>query len=124
MSNQIQEVELSIEDAKAMIDRGRMVEKLSNNREFKKLVLDGYFTEEAARLTHVYSDPNYAQHKGFIENDIIGIGAFKRYLTTIMQMAQNAQTELESHQSTLEELRQEEMGFSYSEVDSDDGDDA
>ena len=108
--NDIHEVELSIEHAKKLVERGQMAQKLASNYEFKKLVLEGYFVEEAARLVHLFSDPNIPEDvRTYIERDLQCPGAFKRYLSTIVQMGLQAAQEIKDAHQTLEDIRQEEM---------------
>lgn len=107
--NEIREVEMSIEAAKEMVARGEMARKLADNPDFKKIVLDGYFVDEAARLTHLFSDPmmDEAQRK-MIERDLIGIGAFKRYLKNAVQFGEIAAREISDAEIELDELRAED----------------
>lgn len=107
--NEIHEIEMSIEAAKEMVVRGEMAMKLANNPAFKKIVLDGYFVDEAARLAHLYSDPNLsAEQREMVRNDLIGIGAFKRYLQTLTQLGQMASREIADAEFELDALRAEE----------------
>jgi hypothetical protein len=106
----IEQIELSIEEARKMVDRGRMAEELSMNSGFRKLVLEGYFVEEAARLVHLSSDPTVPENmRTVILRDLNGPGAFKRYLSTLVQMGRMAAQEIRDAQETLEEIRQEEL---------------
>lgn len=106
--NDIHEIELSIEAAKEMVARGELAVKLANNSAFKKLVLDGYFVDEAARLVHLFSDPNLNdEQRAMVERDLIGIGAFKRYLQTVRQIGQMAEREISDAEYELEGLRME-----------------
>lgn len=108
--NDIEQVELTIAEAKKVVDRGRMAEKLSRNPDFKKLVMDGYFVDEAARLVHLSSDPTLPENiRNVVLRDMNGPGAFKRYLSALVQMGKNAAREIEEHQETLDELREEEL---------------
>ena len=50
IEEQLQELEDNMNDAKHFIDIKDSTIKLFKNREFKKVVLDYYFKEEAARL--------------------------------------------------------------------------
>jgi hypothetical protein len=106
----IEQIELSISEARKMVEKGRMAEELSTNRLFKKLVLDGYFMEEAARLVHLSSDPNLPENiRTVVMRDINGPGAFKRYLSTLVQMGRMAAQEIRDAEQTLDEIRQEEL---------------
>lgn len=107
--NEIQEVELSIEAAREMVDRGKAALRLADNPDFKRLITTGYFRDEAARLALLLSEPTISEEiRDNINRDLIGVGAVKRYLTTIVQMGEHAASEIESAQEVLEELRAEE----------------
>lgn len=106
----IREIELSMDEARKIVDRGLMAEKLAANREFKKLVLEGYFVEEASRLALLFSDPNISEEiRKYVERDLFGVGAFKRFLSAVVIMGKNAARELADSAETLEEMRQEEL---------------
>jgi uncharacterized protein (UPF0147 family) len=108
--NEIEQIELSINEARKMVERGRMAEELSMNSAFKKLVLDGYFVEEAARLVHLSSDPNLPENiRNVVTRDMAGPGAFKRYLSALVQMGHMAAQEISDAQHTLDEIRQDEL---------------
>lgn len=107
--NEIHEIEMSIEAAKEMVARGELTEKLAKNPAFKKLVLDGYFVDEAARLAHLVSDPNLSEEqRAMVNRDLIGIGAFKRYLQTVRQLAGMASREIADAEYELDALRAED----------------
>lgn len=105
----IEQVELSISEAKKSIEMGKMAEKLAINRDFKKVVMDGYFVDEAARLVHLLGDPRLNQEgRESVLRDIQGLGAFKQYLQNKVREGHMAQDALEEHQETLDELRDED----------------
>ena len=106
--NDIQQVELSIEQAKALINRAEQARRLAENKDFKSLVLDGYFNEEAARLVHCLGDINLKEYQEDILRDLHGIASFKRYMQTIVMIGNNAQNDLMSNEATLDELRAED----------------
>lgn len=106
----IEQVELTIAEAKKIVDRGKMAEKLSRNPDFKKLVMDGYFVDEAARLVHLSHDPSLPENiRNTVLRDMAGPAAFKRYMSALVLMGQNAEREILEHEETLEELREEEL---------------
>jgi hypothetical protein len=108
--NEIEQVELSIEEARKVVEHGEMAEKLATVSTFRKIVLDGYFVDEAARLALLFSDPNLsAEQREMVKNDLIGIGAFKRYLSTKVQMGRYAAQSIAEAQEELEHIRQEEL---------------
>lgn len=106
--HEIEQIELSMEQAKAVVERARLARQLSKNPAFKKLIMDGYFVDEAARLAHLVSDPALApEHRQFVFNDLNGVGALKRYLSTIVRMGDAAEREIAEAEMELEELRNE-----------------
>ena len=108
--NDIREIEVSIEEAKKIAKRAERVRRLEKNPDFKALILEGYFTEEAARLAHLVTDPQVIQggHLDFVQNDLKGIGALKRFLTATLQLGDIAAQEVKEYQEALEEIRAEE----------------
>lgn len=111
MSQQeIQELELTIEAAREIVERGNMATRLADNPDFKKIIMEGFFRDEAARLVHLVSDPSLPEgDRSHIQNAIQGIGYLKRYLSTMVQMGVNAEREINESRETLEEIRSEEL---------------
>ena len=111
MSQQeIEQIEVTIEQAMEIIDRGRAIERLEMNPDFRRLVLDGYFADEAARLTHLLSDPVTIMqgHQDLVKNDLMSIGGFKRYLMTIRHLAAQAERDVNDARNEMEYIRVEE----------------
>lgn len=104
--SEIQQCEQEIKNAKELIERRRMALKLADNPEFKKLFLEEYFVNEAARLVQISADPNLSLEQ---RADALAMaqatGHTKRYLSVVVQMGahhERALPELEAH---LDELR-------------------
>jgi hypothetical protein len=108
--NDIEQIELSIEEAQKMVERASMARRLADNPDFKALVLEGYFEKEAARLANLISHPSLGENHKHVWNDMMGIGAFRRYLSTAIQMGDLAEREIEEARETLDEIRGEEAG--------------
>ena len=107
---QLQEIEVSIEDATKAVDLMKSLEKLSNNPDFKKVMLDGYFKEECVRLVLVKAE--YEMRSEDIQNqllkDIDAIGRTRAYLHNIMLRGQTMVRSLASDKETKEELLSEQ----------------
>lgn len=101
----IQEIEITIEHAKKMVERRDAARKLASNREFRKLVMEGYFIDEAARLASISADPLMKSSRDEIILSIQGISTFKQFLQNIIRMGDVAANELREHEEALEELR-------------------
>lgn len=103
---QIQQVEISIEEAKRVIGLGEALKRLRKNKDFKAIVAEGYFHDEASRLALLSGTPHLDPSKGSdIYMDIRSIGAFYAYLHTIAMKADAMSSELRSHEAELEDLR-------------------
>jgi hypothetical protein len=83
--------------------------KLSNNPEFRALILDGFCKDECARYTHLSADPNLAQES---RADALAVaqaaGHLKRWINAIVAMGNNAERHLPEQHAELAELRAEE----------------
>lgn len=120
LQNDINQVEITMEHAKELIKKAELVQRLTNHPDFKDIILEGYFTEEAARLGHLVGDPETVMdpRRGtMVQNDLIGIGALKRYMSTILMLGRRAEADLFEQSETLDELRAAENDPDY------DGDD-
>ena len=106
--NEIEQIELSITEARKIVERGQMAENLAHNPTFAKLILQGYFVDEAARLAHLLSDPNSQAHQHLIHNDLVAIGGFKRYLQTLVQIGRAAANEIAQALDEIENIHNEE----------------
>ena len=106
----IQAYEQAIKDGEELVERRQMALKLSENREFRKLILDEYFVKEAARLVQLSVDPALKDDQ---RADALAMaqatGHLKRYLSMMVQMGAHAEKELPELRSQLEEQRAMEI---------------
>jgi len=105
---EVQQLEVSLEHAKGMVALKDAVLKLSSNREFKKVILDGYFKEEASRLALLSADHSSKDHRPEIITAIQGISCLHNYLQTIVRMGEIAAREVADFEEELSDLRAEE----------------
>lgn len=91
---------------KAQIELGNALDKLRSNRDFNKLVTEGYLKDEAIRLVHLKSDPNMQspEKQAAIMRDIDAIGALASFLLTIDQRANIARKQMPQLEETRTEL--------------------
>ena len=106
---ELQKIEQSIKQSQKVVDLGESLERLVNNRDFKKVILEGYFEQEAIRLVHLKSDDNMQSYESqeAIEKQMTGIGAFSTYLSTLRTRAQMAVNAVAADEQTRNELLEE-----------------
>jgi hypothetical protein len=105
----LETIEVSIEDAKAQIAMKDAMEKLTRNRDFKKLILDEYFEKNAIRLVMLKSAPA-AQDPVFqqsILTEMDSIGCLRQFFAKIMRNGDLAEKSLRDYEETREELLSE-----------------
>ncbi len=109
-SNEIENINISIEHAQKYVDKMNSVFNLSNNRDFKSVIEKGYFEEEASRLVLLKADPNLQkpEDQASIIRSIDAIGHFRQYLSTTITMGRMMEKSLAEDKQTRAELLAEE----------------
>lgn len=113
----VEGLEGQLSDAKEMVERGIAARKLASNREFRKLVLDGFCKEDCARFAAQSGDPalDPQQRADAIAMAQAG-GHLKRFLSATIQMGETAAREIGDIEQELEEARVEsEQNNSFEE---------
>ena len=105
--NDIQEIELTLEHAKKMVALGTSLERLMNNRDFKKLIREEYLEREAIRLVHLKCDPNMQSEESqkLILSQIDSIGALTTFLRHIEHQAMRAKMAIDDCEEELDRIR-------------------
>lgn len=103
---ELKHIELTEQEAKASIELSKALDRLSNNRDFKKVVTEGYFKDEAVRLVLTKANPACStdEIQKAIIRDIDAIGSFRQYLGQIQhnaEMATKALADCEGHRQYL-----------------------
>jgi hypothetical protein len=106
---QLQELEDNINDAKHFIDIKDSTIKLFKNKEFKKVVLDYYFKEEAARLVMAKSSSLNEEQKKMIDNMIYGIGALSNFFDSVLTRGTQAEQAYRDDELARTEILQEDL---------------
>lgn len=110
MSEQaITEIEITIKEAEKFVALAKALDRLHANSDFKQLITEGFFKEEAIRLVHLKADPNMQkpENQENILKDIDGIGVLRNYFGAVYQRAEWAMNAIKDGEEELEELRQE-----------------
>lgn len=102
-------VEATLEHDRIAVRKHEKLKKLLSNREFRAIVEEGYFKEEAARLVLMIGDPSAKHVRDEIQNALTGISYFNQYLRGIQQLGEVARNQIPENEELLDELRQIEL---------------
>jgi hypothetical protein len=104
---QLEYLDASMAEAKHFVDINNSLMKLQKNRDFKKVITEYYFKEEAARLVMAKSSNLTEDQQLLIDKMIYGVGALAKFLDSVgVRGAQALQTLVED-QETKEGIIQE-----------------
>jgi hypothetical protein len=106
--SQVAQIELSLEHAKELVAFRDAIKKLTSNREFKKIFIEGYFKDEAIRLVGLSADPAVEKHHAEIQEQIKAISYAQQFLRNAQTKGDIAAASIEEHELALEEARFEE----------------
>jgi hypothetical protein len=108
IKNESEQIEIEIEEMKKMQVARDDCLVLMNSASFKKVIEEGYFKEEAARLCMAKSSGlSDAQQKN-IDGMILGIGGLYNYLETLLQRGVQVDNALIESERARAEIDDEE----------------
>lgn len=107
----IQAIEDNIKEARKIVEFAEALERLQNNRDFKQVIKDGYFKEEAVRLVHAKANPGLqsADSQRAILTQMDAIGSLAQYFDTVYHKASLASKAISADEETRDELLNEEL---------------
>lgn len=107
----IEQLDAAIRSNKKNVERGKAMARLLSNKDFKEVILVGYFEQEAIRLVHLRSDPNMqtAEKQESIIKQMDAIAALSEYLRVQEHLCEQAAKQLEADEEFRAELAQEEV---------------
>lgn len=111
-ATKVNEIEVSIDQANEIITLGDDIQKLLDNPIFKRVIVEGYFEKEPARLVGLLTDTSMDSDKDQkdLHNDMIAISGFRRWIVIKQQMARFAKAQVASSEQVLDDLRDETEG--------------
>lgn len=111
IEQQIEQVEISLENAKKAIHKMETLDRLYRNKDFQEVILEGYFKDEASRLVLLKGDVNIMDdQERHCEKMINGIGCLRAYFQMVNHFGTQAEKAMEDDQATREELLAEQLG--------------
>lgn len=105
----IQQIELTKEQAELSVKIMERLERLNKNRDFKAIIEDELFDSYSKSLVLMLSDPSMQEEsvQKDITLDMQMIGRFRQFLSGIYQKGRLAEKTLEDVDRQLDELRAE-----------------
>ncbi len=103
------ELEISIDQAKQTIALKNSLDRLSVDPNFIRVIINGYFKDEASRLVLLKADPSMTgkDDQEIINKSIDAIGYFRLYLRTVIQRGLMAEKALVDDEETRQAMMQE-----------------
>lgn len=105
---EVQQLEQQLSNAKQLVAEKNMALKLSDNREFRKLILEEFCVQECARYAQLSADPSLPANE---RADALALaqsaGHLRRWLHVKIQMGLVAEREIGEVESTIEQVRSE-----------------
>lgn len=109
LEQDIQEVTLSLEEAKKLVAFGEAISRLEKNKDYRLVFADGYFRDEAARLTMLSAERNLTQdQRDNVLHSIRSIGELGVFLRMRVTQAEMAKTAIGDAEEFLEQVHQQE----------------
>jgi hypothetical protein len=102
----LKELEANLLASKESIELNNALQRLMDNKDFKKVVINGYFSKEAIRLVLLKGKPGYqgdVEQKNIIAK-IDAIGNFSNYLDSIAMEAELAIKNSAADEQTRDEI--------------------
>jgi hypothetical protein len=109
---QLERIEVDIETAKTHIENLNALRRLRKNKDFKNLIEEGYFKEEAARAVLLKSDTEMQseEEQKNVDNLIWGIGQLFMYFHKVISVGRQMEASMESYENTREEILADQLG--------------
>lgn len=108
--NTVQELEKQLEENKKLIAQRQAAQRLSQNADFKKLILEGFCEKECARYARESGDPAIdAEGRADALAMAQAAGHLLRYLSLQIQMGAHAERTIQEVEEELAEARAEEI---------------
>jgi len=110
-SEQIEQIEQNIRNAKVHVDFANAIERLRSNKDFKKVISEGYFKDEAVRLVHLKAHPGMQSEASqrSILSQMDSIGNLAQFFDTALHMGAQAAKSISDDEDTRAELAAEEL---------------
>jgi hypothetical protein len=104
--NVLEQLERHVEKLKYAVEMRDMAVRLADNRDFRKLILDGFCVSEAARYVQESGDPALTPNQ---RADALNLaqasGHLKRFIAITIQLGNQAAEDVRSTEEQIDEVR-------------------
>ena len=104
---QLDYLDAKMAEAKHFIDVKNSLLKLQKNKDFKKVVIEYYFKEEAARLVMAKSSNLDEAQQLTIDKMIYGVGSIAKFFDSVLQRGVQAEQSLSEDEESKASILQE-----------------
>ena len=106
MLNEVEEIELDITEAEEYAAQGKALLRLYENKDFKTLIVEGYFKEHACHLIELKATPamRSADSQADIIKSIDSIGNLQQFFNAIDQRGLHAEIAISAGNEALDEM--------------------
>ena len=104
---QIEVLEANMAESKHFVDVKDSMVKLQKNRDFKKVITEYYFKEEAARLVMAKSSNLNVEQQLLVDKMIYGVGSLAKFLDSVISRGTQAEQALAEDEDTKASILQE-----------------
>lgn len=103
---QIQEFELSIEQAKAQVGLAEALQRLHQNPDFKSVILEGYFRDEAARMVGLLGEPTLQEPamQQALHNSLRSISELRQHFAKVFHFGELAARAIDDNERAIVEI--------------------
>ena len=99
---ELQEIEQGIKQCEEILLDRAVLERLLKNKDFKKIIIEGYLEKESNRVVGMMADPRYREEAASM---LTGMAHLRKHLNSLDQFFDTAETQLkELHQASLESM--------------------
>lgn len=106
---QIQELELTIDQAREQVKLAEALNRLHKNEDFKAVILDGYFRDEASRLVALLADPNCQTDawQNALTNSVRSISELRQHFAKTFHFGELAARAIDDANAAIVEIENE-----------------
>ena len=108
-SDSVQAIDKEIQRSKEQVELATALDRLRSNRDFKKIIVEGYLDQECVRLVLLKADMHMqaADKQASIVKQMDGIGALHQYFQTVDIRATMAEKSIASDEQERQLLLEE-----------------